>query len=298
LYFIELLGSLKEEHSFKEATVEHNPVIESYNLPEVYHLGYNGTHFEICLNPTYWDKYIRLAGAGTPYATKMGPTYIPPSIFGGKFGFYGCATVINTPEGFSCIRIPALTEKGEQDLKMSLHTFGATLSSVLFCLNHLLYLAHDAKEKAMPGENFQLFAVRTHVGHNPAFHKVNLSLATSLLSIEFLTRFGSEYSFLDTTEEMEDHYITQVARDGEVVRLLPRAVECHFYNYGALFFRTIGGERVTLEVLPEDFSNKMRCLSGRNVETVLQQFNLLVGVASVWQLVRDGIRLGELPTFS
>lgn len=274
-----------------------NPVVEHYDLPEVYHLGFNGTHFEIALNPTYWDKFINFAGGGTPYAKKLGPEYFPPSIFGGKFGFHGCATVVNTPEGFSLIQVPALSEPGEQNPASSLLSAGMTLSSILFVLNHFVLIASEAKEKAGHDEIPQLFTIRTQIGSDQGIYLLKLSLSASLLSIEYLTRIDSQFSFLDAIEEMEDHYTTQALREGNAVRLLPKAVACYFYNFGLLYMRTVGSE-VTLEVDKEDFESNNCCFSSCNVDTISQQFNLLVGVASVWQLVRDGLRLGEIPVVS
>jgi len=271
-----------------------NPVVDRYDLPEVYHLGYNGTHFEIALNPTYWDKFISFAGGGTPYAQKLGPEYFPPSIFGGNFGFQGCATVINTPEGFSLIQVPALSEPGEQNHALSLLNAGMTLSSILFVLNHLVLMASEAKEKAERDEIPQLFTVRTQVGSDQGIHPLKLSFFASVLSIEYLTQIDSQFSFLDAVEEMEDHYTTQSLREGKVVRLLPRAVACYFYNFGQLYMRTVGSD-VTLQLDKDDFESNNCSFSSCNVDTISQQFNLLVGVASVWQLVRDGHRHGEIP---
>lgn len=274
-----------------------NPVVDRYDLPEVYHLGYNGTHFEIALNPTYWDKFISFAGGGTPYAQKLGPEYSPPSIFGGKFGFNACATVINTPEGFSLIQVPALSEPGEQNHALSLLHAGMTLSSILFVLNHLVLVASEAKEKAAHDEISQLFTVRTQVGGDQGIHPLKISLSASVLSIEYLTRVGSQFSFLDAMAEMEDHYTAQALREGNVVRLLPRAVECYFYNFGHFYMSTVG-DGVVLELDKDDFESNNLSFSSYNVGTISQQFNLLVGIAHVWQMVREGLRHGEIPVVS
>lgn len=261
--------------------MEFHSVVHGKKLPEVYHLSYDGTHLQIFLNPTYWFKFLDVAGRGTYYAKNQGQEYVPPSVFGGAFGQRECANAVKTPEGFMCLNIPAFLENSNNDDQgVSMHALGRTLASVLFILNHLLHEADKQNEEQWQGA-VQLFVLETAV--SPA----GFDLSLSLLARKYLEGIGNNVRLDEAILAMEEHYLKPSKTK---VGLFRTAIEVRLRTHGVLHMHTVGN-CACLGAMPKDFGDRGCHLSSHNVDTVFQQFNLLVGVAYIWQMVRDGSRV-------
>lgn len=272
--------------------MEFFPVVQGRLLPEVYHFGFNGTQFEIFLTPAFWTRFLDLAGAGTPYAENQGPEYVPPSVFCNSFGLYKCAEVSKTLDGLMCIKVPAFPEKEDEEGDgVTIRSLGHTLSSILYLLENILYETDKWGEEAEQGELPQLFVVETFVAIKPGqFHGAGLGLSLSPLARRYLEGIGEGHRLEDAVESMEEHYFDSTTRRGHNVRLFRGSMEVRISTKGVLHMHTVGN-CACLGTAPENFGDGRGCyLDSHNVDTVSQQFNLLVGVASVWQIVRDGLR--------
>lgn len=274
--------------------MEFYPLVRGVRLPEVYHLGFNGTHFEIYVDPIYWLQFVEAAGEGTDYAKSQGPAYVPPRQSGGSFGQYGCATVVsNTLEGFTCIQVPAtevISEDGE--IVVSMRSLGHTLASIMFILMYLLNGAIKKDEEGERGAQ-QLFVLETFVSPRAEYHGAGLELSVSPRARKYLESLGSGYCIEEAIAAKRDHYLSEDANRKEVVRFLfANDFMVGIKQYGTLDMKTMGN-CACLGVMPRDFGEEGYCITSHNVDTVSQQFNLLVGIAYVWQMVRGCVRMQD-----
>lgn len=269
-------------------------LVPGKRLPEVYHLGFSGTHFQVFMPLEYWLKFVNLTGAETHYASHHGQGYVHPSIIGGSFGWYGCARVSKGLDGSVCIEVPSFVDEGNTaEHVVQIRDLGNTLAGIFFILNHLLREEDERNLEVQKGSCSQLFVVETFVAREPGqFHGAGLTLTVSTQARKYLEALGSNIELKMAMEEMKEHfYMPYVAgqlhrkpwRGDFVVRLC---------EHGVLHMNT-RGNCACLGTAPRDFGDRGCCLSSHNVDTVSQQFNLLVGIASVWEMVRDGVRMEQ-----
>lgn len=266
-------------------------LVDGKKLPEVYRFGFNGTHFEIFLKPTYWLQFVNFTEWGTEYALRQGEAYVPPVITGGPLGQDGCAFASKTFEGFTRIRVPAFVEKPDDENELVLmRTFAQTLSGILSVLQQLLFDADEQKEEPiyrLP----QLFSLETYVASEPGHNSMGLDLSLSPFARKYLEHIGEGTVYYKAVEAMKEHYWKLHPTDKKSVELFPGAVMVCLRENGVLHINTVG-ESVCLGTIPENFGDERGChLCSNNVDTVSQQFNLLVGVAYVWSAVYDGFRI-------
>lgn len=268
------------------------PLVDGVILPEVYHFSFSGTHFEIFLNPKYWVQFVEYTGAGTEYSTWQGESFVPPKLSGGDFGQRGCACASRNFEGFMCIKIPAFVTKLDYETSRDLmRTYAHTLSSILSALQQMLYESMEQVEPAIHRLP-QLFCLNTHVGLATDLHSAGLDLSLSPLSRRYLEKVGDAVVYEDAIEAMEEHYWRIHPGAEKEIGLFPGAVMVRITQNGVPHLHTVG-ECACLGAMPENFGDGRGChLHSHNVDSVYQQFNLLVGVAYIWQAVRDGLRAG------
>lgn len=270
--------------------MEFFPLVRGKRLPEVYHLGFSGTHFQVFLPLVYWLKFVNLTGAETHYASRHGQEYIHPSIFGGSFGEHGCARVSKALDGLVCVEVPAFVDRSNTvEHAVQMRDLGSTLANIFFSLNHLLY-EEDERNVEMEQESYsQLFVVETFVAREPGqFHGAGLELSLSPLARKYLEGLGSHIELEMAMEAMKEHFFMPDV-DGQIHRKSWHGdFVVRLREHGVLHMNT-RGNCACLSTMPRDFGDRGCCLSSHNVDTVNQQFNLLVGIASVWQMVRGGI---------
>lgn len=267
--------------------MEFHPLVEGKKLPEVYHFGYSGTHFQVFLNPIYWFKFVGLTEKGTYYAEHQGKDYVPPIVNGGSFGQHGMANASDTDNGFICIRVPAYIENPDDENQVvTMRTLGMTLQSILFLVNHLLHDVDKQEEEVVLQTAQQLFVVGTYVANKPGQpHGAGLDLSLSYLSRKYLKDKGDNIFIAGAVEQMEKHYHLQSKK---IYKLHRGAIDVHIRTNGVLHMHT-NGNCACLGAMPRNFGEMGCYLSSHNVDTVFQQFNLLVGIAYIWQMVREGL---------
>ncbi len=264
-------------------------LVNGRKLPEVYHLSFSGRHFQIFLNFSYWSHFVGLAGSGTPYSLGQGQAYVSPDVSGGEFGQHACANASKTLDGSICISVPAFLEKDDDEDKIiTMRVLGHTLSSILFILQHLLYEIEEQNVEVAQGGQQQLFVLETAVARESGFHSASLGLSLSPLARKYLEGLGKNITFSKASEAMGEHYRQMNSGDEETVLLFRHEFEVRLREHGVLGMRT-AGNCACLGTMPQNFGDMGCYLSSHNVDAVAQQFNLLVGVAHVWQMVRDGV---------
>ncbi len=268
--------------------MEFFPLVRGKRLPEVYHFGFSGTHFQVFMPLVYWLKFVNLTGAETHYASRQGQEYIPPSIFGGSFGRYGCARVSKGLNGFVCVEVPSFVDEGNTvEPAAQMRDFGNTLANIFCILQHLLCEEDEQNVEVGQGLPSQLFVVGTFVARELGQpHGAGLGLSVSTLARKYLEDLGDNVLLVGAVEQMEKHWQTQSKK---IYKLYRGSIDVHVRTNGVLHMYTIGS-CACLGTMPRDFGDRGYSLSSHNVDTVAQQFNLLVGIASVWQMVRDGVR--------
>ncbi|HBC70784.1 TPA: hypothetical protein DCZ46_02375 [Candidatus Campbellbacteria bacterium] len=270
--------------------MEFFPLVGGKKLPEVYHLGFSGTHFQVFVTLEYWLKFVSLTGAETHYASRHGQEYISPSIFGGSFGWYGCARVSKSLDDFVCIEVPAfVNESNTVEPVAQMRDLGSTLANIFFILQHLIYEYDEQNVEMQQGCHTQLFVVETFLSREPTqFHGAGLELAVSTQARKYLEGLGRQIELERAIEAMKSHFFMPHV-DGQLqVRSWRGDFVVRLRDNGVLHMNT-RGNCACLGTMPRDFGDRGCQLSSHNVDTVKQQFNLLVGIASVWQMVREGL---------
>lgn len=272
--------------------MEFHSLVDGKALPEVYHFGFNGTHFEIFLDPAYWLQFVELTQQGTYYASNQGKAYVPPAISGGAFGQHGTANASKAPDGFMmCIKVPAFLENpDDENQAVPIRDLGHTLASILFLLQHLLHEADEASEEVKQTSPGQLFVVETFVAREPGQpHGAGLGLSLSPVARKFLETLGEGVCIDKAVSAMVNHHWNSFTRGKPKPQVWYGDFVVRLRKHGVLHLNT-RGNCACLGTMPRDFGDRGYYLSSHNVDTVFQQFSLLVGIASIWQMVRNGVR--------
>ncbi len=267
------------------------PLVRGKKLPEVYHLGFSGMHFQIFVTLEYWLKFVNLTGVRTHYASRLGQEYVPPSIFGGSFGWYGCARVSKSLDGFVCIEVPAFVDESNAvEPVAQMRDLGGTFASILFILQNLLHEEDEQNVEAEQGSPAQLFVVETFLSQEPRhFHGAGLQLYVSTQARKYLESLGSNIDLERAIEAMKAHFFQPHVEGQLHCKSWHGDFVVRLRDNGVLHMNT-RGNCACLGTAPRDFGDRGCQLSSHNVDTVSQQFNLLVGIAFVWQMVREGLR--------
>lgn len=265
------------------------PLVRGKKIPEIYHFGFNGTHFQIFVSFEFWSLFVELAGKKARYFSMNGPEYVPPTISGGEFGHHGCSNTEEIVGSSMCIKIPAFIEKDDdREQGFSIKDLGFTLLSVLDILRHLLFDVEERNEEPTQN-NLQLFELETFISDGPGFrYSAGLELSLSPSSRKYLEMLGQNIILDKATDLMRAH----------MLKMFPsREGSSFLHSYPRITLRERGvlglvteGNCACLGTAPDSFRDDEGCyLTSHNIDHISQQFNLLVGVASVWQMVRSGL---------
>lgn len=263
------------------------PVEQGKAIPEIYHFSYDGSHFNIFLTKDLWFQFVQVSSAETAYAKNLGLDYQPPVFSGGVFGFFGCALATKDLSGVVCIKIPAfVTNISVKKRAVSMRNLGLCLSNLLFTLRYMLNKVSEHIPLATP-ERYQLFVLETFVLLEPGFHSAGLSLTVSPLARNYFKALGENSILNDAVSAMKQHYLADSLGSKR-----KSDIDCVAYTRqnGVIHMNTMGN-CACLGTMPRDFTENEGCtLTSHNVDYVSQQFNLLVGIASLWQTVRSNLK--------
>lgn len=271
--------------------MEFHPLVQGRRLPEVYHLGFNGTHLQVFTPFAYWCKFVELTGSGTHFASSQSKEYVPPSLTTGSFGWYGCAGISRGLDGLVCISVPAfIDESNTVEHAVQVRDLGHTLANIFFILQQLLNEEGKQSVEMEQKSNTQLFVVETFVAREPGqFHGAGIGLSVSPSARKYLETLDRGMEFEMAIESMKSHFFMPYTDEEIHRRSWHGDFVIRLRDNGVLHMNT-QGNCACLGAMPRDFGDEGCYLSSHNVDTVRQQFNLLVGIASVWQMVRDGLR--------
>lgn len=260
--------------------MEFDPIIKGEKFPEIYHMGFNGTHFQIFLRLADWPRVVELMGRLSEriYLSYGKEENAMPSQKGGSFGILGCASSQIVGD-IVHIEIPVFP-KDDKTYATEINAFAGTMDGLLRAISYVLSEHEKAGSltNAMP---YQLFDVGTMACENsrPIF------LTVSSFARAYLEKVG-EGSPEDIVSAMEGHY-QNMFNDRSSSRCNFRAT---IREKGILSFHTPGNCACLSGVNPDYLMDGHGYyLHSHNMDHVAQQFNILVGVASVWQMVRDGL---------
>lgn len=264
-------------------------LVRGKRLPEIYHLSFNGTHFQIFVPPKYWSQFVEIAGEETYYASNQGEAYVFPRVDGGTFGQRGCAIASRTLDGYVCLEVPSFLENTtDENQTVTMRELGHTLASIFFILQHLLYDADEQKEEIEQGNQLQLFAVETFLIRDSMYHGAGLCLSLSPIARKYLEGLGKNIEINKAVEAMKEHFFAPDVNQDSRSKTWHGDFVVQLREYGVLHMNT-RGNCACLGTMPQDFGAMGYALSSHNVDTVFQQFNLLVGIAHIWQIVRNGV---------
>lgn len=258
-------------------------VYDGKNLPELYHFGFNGSHFQIFLSESSCLGLMEAMGN----ISHLGKDFIPPALHNENFGFAGSASLSRTLNQGCCIAIPAVFDTKDY---LSLRSSAKTLSITLIGLSISLYNSAERGESAESNES-QLFELRTIVGEKDALHAGGFELSVSHTARRYLETLGKNIRFPEAMRAMKHHAdIVWSSGDDNEGGLSIGHFDVRLRSRGVIGMDTLG-DCACLGTAPKDFKETEGYhLLSHNVDGLLQQFNLLVGVAYIWQMVRNGVR--------
>lgn len=257
-------------------------------VPEVYSLGFTGTHFQFLVLPHIWLKIVAHAEHGTYFTSSQKNGFTPPDKKESPWGIAECATISHLLDGRIAINIPAVPIQGQENFWDEIRNYAHTISLLTRLFYHIT--AEQKKESTLDCTP-QLFHINTYVGEAGQFHGAALDLSVSLTARLYLYKLGENIYWKDTVQSMENHFETLSPRENDSYsNFFSRGLGARLRERGLLDFKTFG-DCACLGANPSSFGDEEGCyLSSHNVDNVVQQFNLLVAIASVWQKVADGIR--------
>lgn len=259
--------------------------ITSFGKPyrEFYHLSFSEVYFKLHFNVEIWKSIVFHIKSGTYFAGRQPGSYIPPTEEGGLWGYGGSTNTEVLDNGsvvVSMRRAPAL---GENNLEEITHS-AKTLSLIL---NMIMSYAYDNEDKLKleQGQKPQLFHLETIVAKG--FHGGSFDLSVSLQARQFLCRFGE--SRLDETRHLMCEHWKKLFGNDKNKKVNPSWFDVRTKGRGLLHIITLG-DCACLGTSPDSFSDDEGCyLVSHNVDTLYQQFNMIVAIAHIWQMVRDGL---------
>ena len=269
--------------------MEHYQLSRGEKIPEVYHFGFNGTHFQFFLQESYWKLFVEIAGEETYFALRQESSYLAPTTRTAIFGFQGCAKVNFTLDENVCIEVPSfLTSQDDQNSRNVIH-YAMTIKMILLILRFILDKVNEEEKVAI--FNSQLFTLETYLGPpEQHFHGAGLELTLSPSARVFLEKLGDNVCIDGARDSMSNHYnIFYGEKAIHSSSSMRYSFRVNTRTNGILHLNTIG-DCACIGAMPKDFTEVEGChLHSHNVDTTYQQFNLLVGIAYIWQMVRNGL---------
>lgn len=264
--------------------MECHELVSGKTLPEMYHLGFNGTHFQIFLHRASWSKVVSIINrAGKRLDEDSGEKeYVFPMEQGGDFGMYGCAHAEVAGE-FICIKVPAFPVR-EADHAPCLVHYARVIRTILWTFS--MIIIEETGSLKTEG-NQQLFTVETMFCErsSPIF------LSVSLAARKYLESLG-EGRVEEVRSAMYEHYQNMTSSKPSAGSR--HSFEAKIRERGVLSFKTDGNCACLSGVYPDNVDEgKGYYLHSHNVDYSMQQLNLLCGVASAWQMVRKGILINN-----
>lgn len=269
--------------------MEHYQLRRDNHYPELYHIGCTGTRLQIFLSKENWLRYVALAGAEGPYAGGRRPSFAPPRREGGSFGFNASAEVNEMLDGVMCVEIPIFSEKEQDERIAEMEASVRTISSILFVLEYLLF---DVGQIPVSGESLpkgvmpQLFCLGTCLGEYSRPGSYGITFTVSPCARRYLGKVGNE-PLVRGPRLMREHY-ERFYTSGPALHVDDSEFTLGLRRENVLTFKT-PGNCACLGSAPPGDPEEGYSTSSHNIDGTLQQTNLLVGIAFVWQTVRDGV---------
>ena len=269
--------------------MEHYQLKRGNVYPELYHVGCTGTRLQIFLSKGNWLRYVAVAGSEGPYAENQGSSFTPPRQEGGSFGFAISAEVHETLDGMMCIEVPIFSEKEDGERVAEMEACVRTISSILFILMYILFDEEQtpvSNEPLPKGVMPQLFCLGICLGEYSRPGSYGIDFTVSPRARLHLGKMGNE-PLTRGPRLMREHYERFYGSE-PALHVSDSEFTLGLRRENILTFKTLGNCACLGSAPPSD-PEEGYTTSSHNVDTTYQQTNLLVGVAYVWQTVRDGI---------
>ena len=252
-------------------------------IRELYYLSFTGTHFEFVVDQDDWRGIIERIGNGTPFALRQEADYIPPS-GNAPWGIEGCCTVNVLLNGRVSLTIPAVPAILDTEGPYAhIQPYARTIVIMTKVLSSMLYEISKDEDACVPVRE-QLFHTQTVLFSG--FHGASLDLTVSHTAAEYLASCGEEKECTPAVRAMRSHYHALFLPDEEL-GYIRRGIDVVLRTKGLLHLNTVG-DCACMGAIPQHHDDKGYYLSSHNVDGAHQQFNLLVGIASLWNMVREG----------
>lgn len=269
-------------------------------LASIYWLKYYKEYLQIHMTHECWGCVLDYFSKWTPekILEYFGDTFIVPTIDKETCGFNGCVRV-EKGENVT-IFFPITQNTIAPDTKEVPHggyrKHGFMLSVMLDHINYLLnshlQKNHLVKE-CLSNEIPQLFGVNTIA--NPkeqGYHSASLFLSVSVPATQFLLKQSKFIGVPHGGKNMLEHYLAMYPEEKKSDNhwYLSTTLVAGIREHATLHFKTSGNCACMGDMPKERRADRGMEISSHNVDTIQQQFNLLVGIATLWDWVREEIK--------
>lgn len=257
----------------------------------VYGVAYHQGYFVITITKHVWEEIIVKSFTGwfgdapkDKIEAYFKCEFSKPTLSSTEFGAQNCCK-IRTRDNRVRLFFPFTKDVmpkgrlGEEEFE-NIRAVGLTLSNVFRFLNTANKVSDSEVEvSAFPlGDNSipQLFEIETYVG-NGGYHSGGFNVYFTSTLVEILNQH-SNHDLLFAKKAMIHHYVCNLRYKSEI-NLWSEQFRAHIRQLGTLDYRTTG-DCACLGAMPDadNFVEGLK-LDTHNVDTLWQQFNLLVGVA-------------------
>jgi hypothetical protein len=264
------------------------PLSRGDKIPRIYDFGFDGKCFQIILEEKYWIRFVEIAGKGTYFAQAQGSLFVTPASDKDFFGFQGFGKVTRLLTGNVCVEIPSFSLATGDDHAREICSYAETMRVVLIILRCILSEVNE--KKIDHGNDLQLFVLETYLGNYGDFHAAGLEITFSPSARVFLEKMGNNIRLDKAVQGMVDHHYKSYPEESSSGSYLRHSFDARIRTNGVLHINTLGN-CACLGTMPRDFDQTEGYrLASHNVDTIYQQFSLLVAIASVWQMLRDGLK--------
>lgn len=250
-------------------------ISESKGIRELYYLDFDGTHLKFIMRQGVYLEILSLI--------KSRYKILAARLFDMNLSdFFSCSEMVHIGEDLVSVNI-SITEalNHRQDGHEKALLCGSVISDIFFALGELIF----DLPKYSGGRTKQLFHVNTIA--RKGLHGGSFDLTVSLPARTYLQSLGENIDLKKISKTMYEHYV--LVNGASEYTLNSHCFRVQLRERGLLNMVTMG-DCACLGTSPDKLrDDEGYYLSSHNMDTVSQQFNMLVGIASIWKMVRDGI---------
>lgn len=253
--------------------------------PLRYHLTLGKRGLELHFTELGWAQLNKVLRH--KYAKKLLPNnFVPPDYK--EWGIDGVLTTKGQSLRNTAKKDEYIVVYVPSNQKDKLSAIAETLSHI-FLLDHQITADTVKKEGGGSRDDIQLFSLETMFSKEEEFHGAGLSFSVAPKAAVFLGKHPPGTLIPNAVKEMKSQWLKISGVKRKESRYTDQAFTAHLREYGMLSLSTMGNCACLGEVPEELGENRGFGITSHNVDYAPQQINLLIGLACVWDWVRESL---------